>query len=1124
VITPPRFTPSLLDGDTLEQLFVAREADLDRAVARIADAANRSVLKHTMFVGPRGAGKTHLISLIKHRASRMPGHGKRFAISWLEEDPYSVFDFDSFVAAIDANRDAPPAAAPALTIVLAENFDRILDRLGEEGQRRLRARIERRSDLLLVVTAVRPNRRHLSAQSAPLYGFFDITELPPFTLGQAIAMLKRSAAVDGDEALARRLDEPPTRARLAAIQQLAGGQPRMWATFSAGLTIDRVGDLPSILITQFDELKPYYQQQLDRLSTNELKAVLTLLDADRAMTVTEISAATGIDKHSLAPTLRGLVPHWLEQRTGYLMQFVDGRRQYYQLAEPMARVFHQVNRAKGTPIRMVVDFLTAWYSRDEISRSADSQGVAGAELEAVEPTNPLDDAPIAAGLAAAAVAGSAKGGYARWQAYKDAAREQIGSPEYRVRDLAGPGMLTIEQAESHPPGIDNEVVGQCQRIDDALTSLQRHGTAAAILELPTSLAALVETRLETLTVELLRLEIALVAVRAGADSAWLARAEDAITGVDARNARLASLFLACVRLLLGLEEAALGGMESLLGQGEALSDREWNLVATTITCDSRPLHPLVGAKAMAVAIPRLTQDQLLDLTAKFITWFEGHDEACRLIASGIARRLGAHADSPAGLRPVLAGRVTPSDPRWTRFRHLLAWWRSAQGDPARALEEMNELLSEITAQDYDVALLLELRADREQARAELTEAQAEDAAAELRRIVGEATRVLGESHAWTLMFRRNLAHVLFKTGPPDIAVAAYDAVIADETRHFGPRHPRVAASARSLAFEAAQAGLWEEAARRYEWAARLERGMWGSDALRYNTSWRAAHAYAQAGLGERGIGVLRQLLADRVEALGEGDELALGTRRHLAAALAGANRPAEAAAEYRALLDATARPSDDVAWRDLEGLIVQSGLTGRPEDKAEATARLALEIARQWGTDLATAEFPKQPERKPGLDISAYLRARGYHRHLFSLNRDWLATVGLADLPVGAGSRFRRMIYRRLEQMVGAGLTANCPEALLDEFGHFVDKRHSEMVAWLEEHIPGFPEEPSFQALASENPGASRDDLLSEFGALEWLRLNRPDYRQVVRDTLDQIEAAVREAAPEILAAASSQR
>jgi hypothetical protein len=52
------FTPSLLDGPTLERLFVNREPLLQQAVDRIADAATSSRLAHTLFTGPRGDRKS----------------------------------------------------------------------------------------------------------------------------------------------------------------------------------------------------------------------------------------------------------------------------------------------------------------------------------------------------------------------------------------------------------------------------------------------------------------------------------------------------------------------------------------------------------------------------------------------------------------------------------------------------------------------------------------------------------------------------------------------------------------------------------------------------------------------------------------------------------------------------------------------------------------------------------------------------------------------------------------------------------------------------------------------------------------------------------------------------------
>ena len=71
----PRFTPSLLDGETLDRLFVVRRAELDRAINRIAEAAELGVLTthlvrhiqavphisraHTMRVGD-GAAHLHV--------------------------------------------------------------------------------------------------------------------------------------------------------------------------------------------------------------------------------------------------------------------------------------------------------------------------------------------------------------------------------------------------------------------------------------------------------------------------------------------------------------------------------------------------------------------------------------------------------------------------------------------------------------------------------------------------------------------------------------------------------------------------------------------------------------------------------------------------------------------------------------------------------------------------------------------------------------------------------------------------------------------------------------------------------------------------------------------------------
>ena len=74
-----RFTPSLMSHELLERLFVVRERTLDAIMARVDAAAATSERNHTLLVGPRGAGKTHLVALAYHRINERRRGGRRAA-------------------------------------------------------------------------------------------------------------------------------------------------------------------------------------------------------------------------------------------------------------------------------------------------------------------------------------------------------------------------------------------------------------------------------------------------------------------------------------------------------------------------------------------------------------------------------------------------------------------------------------------------------------------------------------------------------------------------------------------------------------------------------------------------------------------------------------------------------------------------------------------------------------------------------------------------------------------------------------------------------------------------------------------------------------------------------------
>ena len=61
------FTPSMMPPETLEAMLVQREPVLSRCLDNVLDSLRSGSSHHTLFVGPRGIGKTHLISLDARR-------------------------------------------------------------------------------------------------------------------------------------------------------------------------------------------------------------------------------------------------------------------------------------------------------------------------------------------------------------------------------------------------------------------------------------------------------------------------------------------------------------------------------------------------------------------------------------------------------------------------------------------------------------------------------------------------------------------------------------------------------------------------------------------------------------------------------------------------------------------------------------------------------------------------------------------------------------------------------------------------------------------------------------------------------------------------------------------------
>lgn len=129
---------------------------------------------------------------------------------------------------------------------------------------------------------------------------------------------------------------------------------------------------------------------------------------------------------------------------------------------------------------------------------------------------------------------------------------------------------------------------------------------------------------------------------------------------------------------------------------------------------------------------------------------------------------------------------------------------------------------------------------------------------------------------------------------------------------------------------------------------------------------------------------------------------------------------------------------------------------------------------------------------------------------MFQLDDQFLADVGLAGLPDEQKKPFLQHTYDQLEYTVGIRLSEGMTDAQLEEFEAIIDRKEDVIATWLSMHAPNYQNEEVFQRLMqASNLSANDPGLRAEYAATKWLEVNRPDYRDVVAQTLEGIKQEI---------------
>ena len=382
------FTPGQMTHETLEFILVKRQKLVERIVDRVRHSVLTGAKHQSILLGPRGMGKSHLVALAYYRVKALGELKDKIAFAWLAEEEWGIasltdlflvilkalareYPDSGLTAEITALYQLPPRqiedaaahkirafAAGRTLFLLMENLEDVFRGLGDAGQWSFRSFLNEHPFVTILATT--PSLfTSIQKQEKAFYGFFKHTYLEELTPPEATELLGKVAERRGDTRLSDFLKTPLAQDRVQAVHDLAGGHPRLYLLFAHLITDVTLNELVSPFLQLLDELTPYYQSRMQLLSPQQRKIVEYLCDRRGAITVKEIAGGNLLTPQATAAQLGEL------DRMGYVRKTAVGRESYYELHEPLLRMVIEIKRGRGEPIRLVVDFLRRWYSRDE---------------------------------------------------------------------------------------------------------------------------------------------------------------------------------------------------------------------------------------------------------------------------------------------------------------------------------------------------------------------------------------------------------------------------------------------------------------------------------------------------------------------------------------------------------------------------------------------------------------------------------------------------------------------------------------------------------------------------------------------------------------------------------------
>ena len=402
------YRSGITSPEQLRHITVGREHLMADMREKLLGSADKASKQHSLFIGPRGIGKTHLLSLIAQEIAADPKLKDRYIVVRFPEEPLRLLGYVDFLMGVcEILQDALPASEserwkklyrelveeeddrrirdilePEIKrasrgqgrtfLVMLENFNEVLDNQIKEPQdaAALRKFFMGDNGCMLIATAPLyfPG---VSDVGRPFYDFFDVQIIENLTADETLALIRQNLEWEHQDALLRQFDD--LKPKIMALHQMTAGNPRLVVMLYELIAHDSILSVRDQFMSLLDRITPFYQDRIKDLPPQERAIMETIAKTrDTIKTPSVIAARMRMGQQQTSSLLKRLT------ESQYLKSVPnpdDKRSRIYTIREGFFDLWLAMNVSRTGRLRLpfIVDFFELWYrsleEREEKRRS-----------------------------------------------------------------------------------------------------------------------------------------------------------------------------------------------------------------------------------------------------------------------------------------------------------------------------------------------------------------------------------------------------------------------------------------------------------------------------------------------------------------------------------------------------------------------------------------------------------------------------------------------------------------------------------------------------------------------------------------------------------------------------------